>query len=264
MKRVTTAIAVATILAGCAPSRTPPPPSGRIVVYAAASLSEAFDAVAGELREQDFQVRAHYAGSHQLAARIRQGETPDLFAPADDRWMEDMVREEIISVPEVFARNRLVVILPLDNPGRIERLEDLARPRVRVVLGAEAVPIGRYARMALERLARQPDFGEDFDERVLANVVSQEDDVKAVAAKVQLREADAGIVYQTDLTSSVTRDVRTLTLPEEANVEVTLSIAVLRRGANPRGARAFVAFLRSPRGQALLAERGFLPPAPTP
>jgi molybdate transport system substrate-binding protein len=155
----------------------------------------------------------------------------------------------------------MTVIVPIDNPGGIERLEDLARPGVRVVLGAEPVPVGRYARMVLDRLSQRPGFGPDFAQRVLDNVVSQEENVKLVVSKVQLREADAGIVYRSDLTATVARDVRAIPLPDEANVEMTYSVAVLRRGANPRGGRAFVAFLRSARGQELLAARGLIPAA---
>ena len=116
----------------------------------------------------------------------------------------------------LFAHNRLVVIVPSTNPARIGRLQDLAKRGVKLVVAAEAVPVGAYTRQSLAKLAQAPDFGKDYDRRVLANVVSQEENVKAVVTKVQLGEADAGVVYASDAMGSVARHLRVFPIPDAA------------------------------------------------
>jgi len=165
----------------------------------------------------------------------------------------------------VFARNRLVVIVPRSNPGRIDRLEHLARRGVKLVLGARAVPVGAYSRQVIENLAREPGFGEDFSRRVLANVVSEEENVKSVVAKVQLGEADAGMVYLSDLTPAVARRIRALPIPESSNVLATYPIAIMKGAKNAHAARAFMDLVLSREGQQILADHGLMPavrPAP--
>src|SRR5207247_7756162 len=135
--------------------------------------------------------RLNLAGSQQLAAQIEQGARADLFASADARWMAYLATRDLLDgAPRVFARNRLVVIVPRTNPARIGRLQDLARRGVKLVLGAPAVPVGQYSREALRNLSRIDGFGADYARRVLANLVSEEENVKSVVGKVQLGEAD--------------------------------------------------------------------------
>jgi len=165
----------------------------------------------------------------------------------------------VAGTPVIFARNRLLVITPASNPGRVDRLEDLGKRGLKLVLGAEAVPVGKYSREALDRLRGAPGFGTDYSKRVLRNLVSEEENVKAVVSKVQLGEADAGIVYVSDVTPPVRKAVRTIEIPDPYNVVAAYPIAVLRQSQQPAAARAFVEYITSAEGQAVLARHGLLP-----
>ena len=156
----------------------------------------------------------------------------------------------------------MVVIPPAANPGQVNRLQDLARPGVKLILAAEAVPAGEYSREALRRLSGAGEFGPDFAARVLRNVVSEEDNVKGVVAKVQLGEADAGIVYVSDVTPAVRRAVRNIPIPDADNVVADYPIAVLAGARHRDAARAFVDFMLSAEGQRLLERHGLLAARP--
>jgi molybdate transport system substrate-binding protein len=242
-----------------------PAGAATLTVFAAASLSESFTEL-GHLFEQrnpGMHARFNFAGSQQLATQIEQGAAADVFASADDRWMTYLRERSLVEGDTAaFARNRLVVILPASNPARLARLQDLARRGVKVVVGAAAVPVGQYGRQALANLARLPGFPPDYLRRVLANVVSEEENVKSVVGKVQLGEADAGIVYRSDVSRAVARYVRVLEIPDAANVLAAYPMAVLRDAQQGDAARAFVALARSPEGQRILARHGLVPVAP--
>lgn len=238
--------------------------SREVVVFAAASLTEAFHALGAEYerRHPGVVVRLDFGGSQQLARQLDQGAQADVFASADQQWMTYVAERRLLDAPAVvFARNRLTVIVPAANPGGIRRLEDLARPGVKLVLAAEAVPAGRYAREAIGRLAALRGFPTDYRRRVLGNVVSEEETVRGVAGKVQLGEADAGIVYTSDVSPSVARTVHALAIPDSAAVTASYPIAVLAGAANRPDALGFVALVCSAAGQQLLARYRFLPAA---
>ena len=267
-RRIAPALALALALAGLAvaigPAVAATPPA-TLTVFAAASLAEPFTELARMLERQrpGLVVLLNLAGSQQLAAQIEQGARADLFASADARWMAYLATRDLLDgAPRVFARNRLVVIVPRTNPARIGRLQDLARRGVKVVLGAPAVPAGAYSREALRRLATLPGFPLDFAGRVLRNVVSEEENVKSVVAKVQIGEADAGIVYRSDVNAAAERDLRTLALPDPADVVAEYPIARLRGATDPAAAQAFLALLASPEGGAVLARHHMTPVAP--
>lgn len=233
-------------------------------VFAAASLAGAF----GDLSRQfehahpGVRVQLNLAGTPQLAAQIEQGAKADVFASADEAWMKRLAEHgRIDGEPARFARNRLVVIVPRTNPGRIARLEDLAKRGVKLVVGAEAVPVGHYSREMLANLGARPGFGGDFARRVLANVVSEEENVKGVVGKVQLGEADAGICYRSDVTPAVARLVRVIEIPDAANVLASYPIAVVAGAEHGDAARAFVALVLSDQGQRALTRNGLLPAA---
>ena len=231
-------------------------------VFAAASLGNAFAEIGHrfERTHPGLRVRLVLAGSQQLASQIDQGARADVFASADERWMKEVAdRGHLDGQPVTFAHNQLVVIVPRANPGRIDRLQDLTRRGLKLVLAADAVPVGRYSRQMLANLSRDPAFGPEFARRALANVVSEEENVKSVVAKVQLGEADAGIVYRSDVTPALRRHVRSFDIPAAANVIATYPIAALRRTGKPSEAAAFVALVRSAEGQAVLARHGLLP-----
>jgi molybdate transport system substrate-binding protein len=252
--------AALTLLWGAAPTRAETP--RRLNVFAAASLADAFTALARafETQHAGCVVQMNFAGSQQLAAQIEQGASADVFASADRRWM-DYVQEHglLAAPPRDFVRNRLVVILPLANPAHLERLHDLARPGLLLILGADSVPIGHYSREVLARLAAAPGFGADFAARVLANLRSNEETVTGVLAKVQLGEADAGIVYRSDVTGPLTAKLRTLDIPDQYNVAANYPIGVLENAPNPVGARALLDLILAPEGQDILRAHGFLP-----
>jgi molybdate transport system substrate-binding protein len=233
-------------------------------VFAAASLSDTFKEIDRmyEQRHPGTSVQLNLAGSQQLVAQIEQGAEADVFASADDRWMNVAHDRGLLGGSAMtFARNRLVAIVPKSNPARIRRLQDLARGGIRFVTCPDAVPVGHYTRIVLGKLSHQPGFDADYWTRVIANIVSEEENVKSVAGKVQIGEADAGIVYRSDVTPSLTRYVRVLEIPEAANVMASYPIATLRSAARPEDAAAFVDLVQSPDGQRILARWGFIPAA---
>jgi molybdate transport system substrate-binding protein len=248
-------------LGGAAPAPAPASPMV-LTVFAAASLTESFRELGAKLQatSSGSSVSFNFAGSQQLALQLEHGAPADVFASADDRWMNYAKEKDLIEGdPQLFVRNRLVVIVPRTNPARIRGLPDLARRGTKIVLAAEAVPVGKYSREALRNLASAPGYPAEYDSRVVANVVSQEDNVKAVVSKVQLGEADAGIVYRSDVTPAVSRYVRAFDIPDQYNVIAGYPIARVKASKSPEAAQAFIALVLSDEGQAVLRTHGFLP-----
>jgi molybdate transport system substrate-binding protein len=197
-------------------------------------------------------VALNLAGSSTLATQIVQGAPVDVFASADVAQMEVVEEAGLLATPpRVFARNRLVVIAAPDGP--VERLEDLADPGVLLVLAGPEVPVGAYARQALAAMDGR--YGEGFEEAVLANLASEETNVRQVAAKVRLGEADAAIVYATD--AVVVPEARLIEIPPDVNVTADYPVAVLADAPAPDLAHAFVELVLSEQGQAILRARGF-------
>ena len=242
----------------------PPSPHGAsptLTVFAAASLADAFRELGRQLEQQipGLSVTFNFAGSQQLALQLENGAAAEVFAWADQRWMSYAREHTLVEGdPQVFAQNRLVVIVPKTNPARIAGLPDLVRRGTKIVIAAEAVPAGKYSREALHNLASASGFPAIYDTRVLANVVSQEDNVKAVVAKVQLGEADAGIVYRSDVTPAVSRYVRTFDIPDRYNVLASYPIALVKGRKNQEAAQAFVSLVLGEEGQRVLGQNGFL------
>jgi molybdate transport system substrate-binding protein len=259
---------LALLAIGTAPAcaQTRGPAHSVVTVFAAASLTEAFEELGAVFRRSHpgTTVRFNFAGSQQLAAQLEHGASADVFASADQRWMAQVQRLGLAGEPVIFAHNRLVVVLPAENPARIERLQDLARPGLQLVLAADAVPAGRYSREVLRKLSEDPGFGPDYERRVLANVVSEEENVKGVVAKVQLDEADAGVAYRSDVTPGLAAKLRVLDIPAAANIVASYPIVVLSASGAPGAARAFVELVRGVEGRATLARHGLTPPPDTP
>ena len=229
-----------------------------VVVFAASSLTESFEEVAAafEAAHEGANVVLNFAGSSTLSTQIVQGAPADVFASADEAQMGVVAEADLLAGDtQTFAQNRLVIVTPKDSD--IETPLDLAEPGVLLVLAGPNVPAGRYALEVLEGLDEV--YGADYSERVLANLVSEETNVRQVAAKVQLGEADAALVYATD--AAVLTGVRVLEIPEAYNVVARYPIAVLRDSQNPELAQSFVAFIQGA-GQEILAERGFTPAQP--
>jgi molybdate transport system substrate-binding protein len=257
-------LAVVTAGAAALIAATPAAPEPELTVFAAASLSGAFQELGTtfERAHPGTRVRFNFAGSQQLAVQLEHGAAADLFASADERWMSYVAERELLAdAPRLFAHNRLVAIVPKTNPARIGTLQDLAKRGVKVVIAAEAVPVGAYSRQALANLARASGFPEGYDRRVLANVVSQEENVKAVVSKVQLGEADAGIVYVSDATGNAARHLRVLAIPEAQNVIADYPLAVLSSAKAPAAAAAFAELVLGDEGQRVLQRHGLIPAA---
>lgn len=252
----------ALVLAACGAPEADRAQSGTLTVFAAASLTEVFTQMGAdfEAAHPGTSVIFNFAGSQQLAQQLAQGAPADVFASANPRQMQVAIEAGRVDAgtQQVFANNRLVVVLPADNPGSIETLQDLAQPGLKLVLAAEDVPVGAYSRSFLERAAQDAALASDYREALLDNVVSYEQTVKAVLTKVLLGEADAGIVYTSDVTPDVADQVRQIAIPDALNTIATYPIAVVSDAAQPALAQMYIDYVLSPAGQGTLAEYGFL------
>jgi molybdate transport system substrate-binding protein len=233
-----------------------------LTVYAAASLTDAFNEIGKAFAEEHpgVVVAFNFGGSQNLRTQIEQGAPADVFASANAKEMDTLVTGNFVeaSAPKVFLTNQLVVILPKDNPAGIASLEDLSKPELKLVLAAEDVPAGRYARQILDNLNAQ--FGAGYKDKVLANVVSNEDNIRQAVTKIQLGEADASIVYVSDAVA--TPDLLRIEIPADVNVLAEYPIAPLVRSENLELADEFMAYVLSSGGQATLKKWGFTPVVP--
>jgi len=225
-------------------------------------LTEAFTELgqAFEIAHPGVTVAFNFSGSQNLRTQIEQGAPADVFASANMKEMETLIEQNTIEpgTPRVFLANQLIVILPKDNPAGIRTLEELGKPGLKLVLAAEEVPAGRYARQVLENLNAL--YGAGYRDRVLANVVSNEDNIRQAVTKVQLGEADVSIVYVSDVVA--VPELQRIEIPADVNVIAEYPIAPLARSANRDLADEFVDYVLSADGQATLKKWGFTPVAP--
>jgi molybdate transport system substrate-binding protein len=247
-----------------APTAVPPTATAAprtLTVYAAASLTGSFQEIGKDFEAANpgVTVKFNFAGSQVLRTQIEQGATPDVFASADETNMTTLVSENLVAsgAAQDFATNLLIVILPPTNPANVQTLQDLAKPGLKLVLEDPSVPAGNYAREILANMSKDPTYGANFATQVLANVVSNETDVKVVVSKVDLGEADAGIVYVTD--AEAAPDLKTIAIPSSYNVIAHYPIAALSKAPNADLASAFVAYVLSADGQAVMKKWGFSP-----
>lgn len=242
---IVAALAVAALGASSAFAAPQAVSGSQLNVYAAASLTETFPRI-------DKKPKYNFAGSNQLAQQIRQGAPADVFAAASPKDPTALYNEGLIEKPVVFAYNKLVVIVPKSNPGRITSVYHLQRPGTKVVIGQVGLPIGDYTRLILKNLG--------ISKAVLKNVKSNEPDVKSIVGKVVLGEADAGIVYRTDV-NPVSAKVSFFRFPTWSQPPVRYLIAVVKSSNNKPAARAFVKRVIGPIGRGNLSGAGFgLPP----
>ena len=201
----------------------------------------------------------NFAGSQILRTQLEQGALADVFASADHKNIDLLVAERLVDVEALhdFTYNSLIVILPSNNPGKVMTLADLARLKLKLVLADASVPAGDYARQVLAKMSQDSVYGLDFSTKVLANVVSNETDVKQVVTKVELGEADAGVVYASDAVAA--SGLITLSIPAKYNVTARYPIAVMNNAFEPKLAEGFITYVTSPAGQAILAKWGFSP-----
>jgi molybdate transport system substrate-binding protein len=229
-------------------------------------LTEAFTQIGAdfEATHPDTQVSFNFAGSQQLAQQIAEGAPADVFASANQKQMEVAVGSGRVAASgeAVFVRNRLVVIVPAEGTQSPSSLEDLARPGIRLVIAAKEVPVGQYALDFLDKASQDPAFGPSYKEAVMRNVVSYEENVRAVLTKVVLGEADAGIVYTTDVTSDSASKVREIPIPDRLNTVAEYVLAPLSDSPHLDLARQFAAWVLSADGQRVLSRYGFLTVGP--
>lgn len=261
-------IALATALAACSsgastssrPASTPPAQI-ELTVYGAASLKGALDQAkaAYETANPGTILTISAGSSSALETQIEQGAPADVFLSADQANPKKLGDAGLVAGAAVtFARNRLTIIVPSGNPAGIKTPADLARPGIRIVAAGDAVPITKYATQLVSNLARGTGYPTDFATAYAANIASREDSVKAVVAKIELGEGDAGIVYVTDAKAST--KVMTIDIPGSANVPATYDGVVVKASRHADAAAAFLTWFAGPDGQAILRGLGFLPP----
>jgi molybdate transport system substrate-binding protein len=233
-----------------------------LTVFAAASLTDAFTETgkAFEAAHAGITVTFNFGGSQNLRTQIEQGAPADVFASANAKEMDALITGNLVTAdrPKIFLANQLVLIVPKENPAGIKSMQDLAQPGLKLVLAAEEVPAGRYARQILENLNSL--YGADYKDNVLANVVSNEDNIRQAVTKVQLGEADASIVYVSDAVA--VPDLQKIEIPADMNVIAEYPIASLANTKNSDLANAFIDYVLSPAGQAILEKWGFTPVVP--
>ena len=236
-----------------APAAPAPASRTRLIVFAASSLTDAFNALEKgfETAHPEADVALSYGGSQVLKLQLDEGAPCDVFASADEAHMQELVQAGRAEPSQIFAENELTIIVPPDNPAEVQTLKDLTRAQ-RFVIGARNVPVGAYTRELLART--RASYGAAFEADVLSHVVSEEANVRLVRAKVELGEADAAIVYRTDASDKVQR----VSIPPELNVRARYPIARIAQAPQPELARAWVDYVLSPVGKAQLGARGFL------
>ncbi len=263
-KRMPAALSAALILSACAagaPAATSAAyPAGTVLtVFAAASLTGAIGDIGKRFESANpgVKVQFNFAGSQALRTQVEQGAHADVFASANATEMDALITGKLVmsNSIQVFLTNQLVVVMPAKNPAGLASLADLSKPGLKIVLAAKEVPVGNYAAQALGKL--DASLGAGFRDKVLANVVSYENDVKQVVAKVQLGEADAGIVYTSDAVAAP--DLKKIEIPADSNVVARYPLAPLTQSKNPDLARAFIAAVLSAESQAILQRWGFAP-----
>ncbi len=261
--------AAALLLAACAPAATPAPTATAepitLTVFAAASLTDAFNEIKTQFEAANpgVTVAYNFGGSNALAQQLGEGAPADVFASANKKQMDVAIEagRVVTGTTQIFVRNRLVVILPKDNPGKIATLLDLAKSGLKLVLAAKDVPVGQYALDYLDKATADASFGASYKDDVLANVVSYEDNVRSVLTKVALGEGDAGIVYTSDISGDAAKNIISIEIPDELNTIATYPIGAVKDSAAPDVAQAFIDYVLSADGQAILKDDGFIPAA---
>lgn len=236
--------------------------NGELVVFAASSLTDSFNQIKADLEKANagLKITYNFGGSNTLRAQLEQGAKADIFASANQTEMDNALKSNLVADKgATFARNRLVVILPKSNPGKIQNLQDLGKSGIKFVTAQKDVPVGGYTLQALDKMSKDAAFGADFSQKVQANFVSQESNVKQVVAKVQLGEADAGVCYLSDISPSVIKDLTTLEIPDQFNTLATYPISVLKGASNPAAAKVFLDYVLGEKGQAILKANNFIP-----
>lgn len=267
---VLAAMLAALNLAACGSTTTPMPtaapteaqPTGAITVFAASSLTDAMNEIAAAFKaaHPGVDIQFNFGASSQLATQINQGGPADVFASASGSTFKTVSDAGNADAgPAIFATNKLTIITPADNPAKIAGLKDMANPGIKLVLAVKGVPIRDYAEQIFTKTKEDASFTADFPDKVHANMVSEEDNVRQVVSKIALGEGDAAICYVTDVTADVSSKIAKIDIPEDLNVVAAYPIGAIKASKQPGLAKAFVDFVLSSDGQSILAKWGFGP-----
>ena len=237
--------------------------SKELTVFTAASLTGAFTEI-GQMykNETNINVVFNFDGSQVLRTQIENGAYADIFVSANAKQMNLMKNEGFMnnSSITVFTKTKPVIIVPKDNPAKIQNISDLAKPGIKIVIGTKDVPIGDYTHQILAKLANDSAFGPEFTKKVMANVVSNETNVNYITSKVALGEADAGVAYKSDITKDLAAKITKIEIPEKYNVIAEYPTGVLKQSKYPAQAQEFINLVKSDKGMAVLEKYGFEPP----
>lgn len=233
-----------------------------ITVFTAASLTGAFGEI-GQIykNETNISVVFNFDGSQALRTQIENGAYADIFASANKKQMNAVKADGLMNNSSViiFTKNKLSLIIPKDNPGKVGNLSDLAKPGLKIVIGTKDVPVGDYAMQIINKLGNDSAYGEEYKKSVLANVISQETNVNYVVTKVALGEADVGFAYVSDITEDLASKVTKVDIPDEYNIIAEYPIGMLKDSKYPAESEKFIELVTSAEGKAILEKYGFAP-----
>lgn len=262
----------AIIVTGCTtqPAQTAATPTPTAVqqkeltVFAAASLTGVMADIAKDyqLLHPGVKIVYNFDGSQALRTQIEQGASADVFLSANTKHLNALRDKGLMENATIglFVKNKLAVVTPASNPANIQTLQDLAKPGVRLVIGTREVPVGDYARQILTKMANDTAYGPSYQQTVLGNVISEETAVTAVVAKVQIGEADAGIVYESDITPENRDKFTIIAIPDKFNVIAEYPAGIMKDSRDKDEASRFIDYLKSDPGRATLAKFGFAMP----
>jgi molybdate transport system substrate-binding protein len=238
-------------------------PQTTLTVFTAASLTGAFTDIGNAYEEQhpDVKVDLVFDGTQALRTQVEQGASPDVFVSANTKHMDALKDEGFMENATVvyFLENNMAVIVPADNPANITGLSDLAKPGVKLVIGTKDVPFGSYTRQVLDKMAADPQYGQDYKDGVMANVISEETAVSSVLPKLTLGEADAAFVYKSDVQPGDRDKVLRIEIPAKYNVVARYPLGILAESSQKDAAAGFIGYVTGPEGGAILEEYGFDP-----
>lgn len=250
-------VAAIVVIAALALLQNNTPGTKTLTVFAASSLTDALTEIGTlfEAENPNLEIQFNFAASSTLSAQINSGATADLFASANPNQMNTAAESGRIDPEKVapFTQNQLAVIFPKENPAGITSLEDLARPGILLLLVVPGAPVRDYTEEVLMM------SGQGFHDAVLANLTSEEANVRQLVAKIALGEADAGITYTSDVTPDQAETVGMIPIPQSLNLDISYVIAPLKDSAEPEVTADFIALILSPAGQAVLEKWGFIP-----
>ncbi len=232
-----------------------------LTVFAASSLTNAFGEIktAFEAANPGITITYNFGASNTLATQLSSGAPADIFASANATQMNAAITaKRIAGKPRTLAKNRLILIVPADNPARITTLLDLAKPGIKLVIAAKGVPVRDYTDAMLAKLVKLSNYGADYQTAFTKNVVSEEANVRQVSAKVSLGEADAGFVYRSDVTPDISNKVTIIQIPDSVNTLATYPIALTDNSPNADLAKKYIDYVLSDVGQQVLVKWNFL------